>query len=187
MKVNGQKLDNTKAIYGPEVIRRGKTLIGFYAQPVWSYDSFYELCPKPEPPPSAFSREGKKHDFKNPIYLENLERHGRQLWGYYILTSLEPSKLDLSEHGVNIDDPETWDKVEEALVHSKTNPDGLSHYEFKKVMNLVEEANMLDAEKLETNLESFLLGAARQEEPGDNFPIGEPESSLSGELVKDGA
>ena len=187
MQINGNTLDNTDAIYGPVIIRRGKKLHGFYAQPVWSYDSFHAACPTPEAPVSAFGKGGKKqHDVKNPIYLEALKKYGRQQWGYLVLVSLQPTKLDLSKQGVSLDDPETWHKVEDALTYSESNPNGLSHYEFKQVMDLIEEANLLDPEKMETNLESFLLEAARQAEPGDNSQNGEAGNTACGERVKDG-
>lgn len=188
MKLNGQQFDNEDAIYGPVVIRRGKKLHGFYASPVWSYDLFHKLCPEPEPPVSAYGQDGKKkHDVKNPIYLEALSRYGRQLWGFMVLTSLIPAKLDLSEHGVSIDDPNTWDKVEEALRHDEEkNPQGLSHYEFKQVMDLVDEANLLDPTKLESNLQSFLAEEVRQEEPGKNSLGSDQENSSFGELANGG-
>ena len=195
MKVDGQDFDNTEAIYGPIVVRRGKKLFAFYAQPVWSYDPFHAICPTPEPPVSAFGKGGKKkHDFKNPIYLEELNRYGRQQWGFMVLSSLVPSNLDLSEQGtpekpirVSLDDPETWDKVEQALTYNaETNPKGLSHFEFKKVMDMIDEANLLDDDKMEANIESFFLEAARQEEPGNDSPNGGPESSSFGAPAKDG-
>ncbi len=189
MKIDGQEFNNTDAIYGPVIIQRGKKLHGWYAQPVWSYDAFHAVCSRPEPPVSAFGKGGKKqHDPKNPLYLEALAKYGRQLWGYMVLVSLQPTKLDLSDQGVSLDDPETWHKVEDALTYDKdTNPSGLSHYEFKEVLDLVHEANLLDSAKLETNLESFLAEAARQEEPGEVSRDGDQENSPSGEPANDGA
>ena len=188
MKLDGQTVDNEEAIEGPVVIQRGKKFFAFYASPVWSFDPFHERVPKPEPPPSAWGKGGKKqYDWKNPVYLEELQRYGRQQWGYLVLTSLLPSNLDLTDQGVDYEDPETWDKVEAALTYdAETNPQGLSHFEFKKVMDLVDGANLLNSEKVEANLESFFQQVARQEEPGESSPNGEPESSPSGERAKDG-
>lgn len=188
MKIAGQTLANEEAIYGPVVIRRGEKLHGFYAQPVWSYDPFHAVYPQPEPPVSAFGKSGKKqHDTKNPIYLEAMGKYGKAYWGYMALTSLKPSKLDFSDQGIEEDDPNTWHKVEDALRYdAETNPNGLSVYEFQQIMELINEANGMDPAKLETNLESFLLEAARQEDPGPSIPSGEAESTPSGERVNGG-
>lgn len=189
MKIAGQNFTNDDAVYGPVVIRRGDKLHGFYAQPVWSYAPFHAAYPKPEPPVSAFGKGGKKkHDDKNPLYLEAMGKYGLAYWGFMALTSLKPSNLDFSDQGIDEDDPETWHKVEAAMRYdAETNPDGLSFYEFQQVMDLINEANGLDAAKLETNLESFLAEVARLEKPGEAIQNGEVENTPSGKLASDGA
>lgn len=159
MKINGKQFSNDNAIFGPVVIKRGDDEFAFFAQPVWNYIEFDAICPRPTAPVTGWNpSSGKKEaDPKSPVYKEAMQKYGRQRWGYHILKSLEPSKLDLSEHGVNIDDPDSLVNVEEALQYNKEkNPNGLGEYEFLEVMRLVDEANCLDAEKLEENKQSFL-------------------------------
>jgi hypothetical protein len=184
MKINGVQVDNQEAIFGPFVIVRGDKKFGIYASPVWSFDEFDELCPIPDPPMTGWNaKTGKKEaDPRSAAYKEMIANYGRKKWGYLVLKSLEPSKLDLTEYGISLADPESWLKVEEAL----TGPAGLSFYEYEQVMKLVDEANSLDSEKLEVNRESFLLEVAQAATSSKSSHNGEPSSSQSGQLVNGG-
>ncbi len=151
MKVDGEKFDNSKAIIGPHVIRRGDKLYGFYAEPIWSRDDFDARMPVPENSTeygTVFTKEGKRPDPDSQQYKEILKAYNRAYWGWMILTSLAPSKIKFDD--VSIDDPGTWINVEKALRAQ------LGHYEASAVFVLVEEANSIDSEKLAANLESFL-------------------------------
>jgi len=166
MKIDGKQFSNDNAIFGPVVIKRGKEEFAFFAQPVWDYVEFDAMCPRPTAPVTGWNpTTGKKEaDPKSPVYREAVKKYGLQRWGYLVLKSLEPSKLDLSDMGVSIDDPESLVKVEEALTYNKeTNPNGLGEYELLEIMRIVDEANCLDAEKLEENRQSFLERMACQD------------------------
>jgi hypothetical protein len=116
---------------------------------------FNRLCPHPEPNAVVFTKTGKKPNYNDAQYKADVIRYGKQRWGYTILKTLAPSNLTFD--GISIDDPETWDLVEPRLMEE------LGHFEFGKVMALVDEANSLDAEKLEANLESFFLQLAKEQ------------------------
>lgn len=180
MKIDGQEVNNDDAIIGPVVIVRGEKKFGFYACPVWDFEEFNDLCPHPEPPVTSWNaKTGKQErDPKSPAYVQAVSDYGDKRWGYILLKSLEPSKLELP--GIDIEDPETWANVESAL--RKT----LSHFEFGQVIKLVEEANSIDAEAMERNKESFLAEAAAKA-ARDLYPNGEPTSSQSGKPANAGA
>jgi hypothetical protein len=188
MKINGEDINNEEALFGPVVIVRGDKKFGFWATPVGSFEEFDLLYPMPDVPVTGWNaKTGKKEaDPKNPAYKEAIEKRQAARWGFLVLKSLEPSNLDLSDQGVSIDDPETWHKVEDALRYSEANPGGLPHFEYGQVMRLVDEANTLDAERMEANRESFLSEMGRSQVDGPTSPSGEASSSQSGQLVNAG-
>lgn len=178
MKVGGVDSEKCEAIFGPLPFKRmvdGKeTYMTFFAEPVWNMEEFDQLCPPPENKSGAFTKGGWKTDPEAPAYLDALAVYGRQRWSYMIIKSLAPSNIEWSE--VDLKNPKTWPKVEEELKRS------LSHFEFAKVLALVEEANALDSAKLEENAKSFFQMRDHQvaEEASQNI---EQESSASGELA----
>jgi hypothetical protein len=163
MKSNGKSLRDN-AIFGPLTFKRKDELITFFAQPVWDYKEFDRLCPLPENTSYAFirnerGRAEKVIDKDSSDYKALLEGYDNQKWGYYIIKSLEPSfapQGSLEWDKVSPTDPKTWGFVEEELRGS------LAFYEFTKVMNLVDEANALNAAKLEENAESFFHQEAKK-------------------------
>ena len=188
MKIDGQEVKGDEAIYGPFVIERGGKKFGFFAKPIGDFAEFDRLCPAPEPPMTGWNpKTGKQeHDPKSPAFRQVMMEHSRKKWGWIVLKSLEPTNLDLSDHGISLEDPDSWGRVEEALRWSESNPDGLPHYEFAQVMELVDEANALSADRLEANRESFLLERARQQSAGQSFQNSEASSSKSGQHASDG-
>lgn len=177
MKVGGVSTEKENALFGPLTFKRGKQFLAFYAQPVWDMDEFDELLPAPKNEKMRFSREnGKEPDPKNPVWREAMARYSLQRWGYVVLKSLEPSNIEWE--GVSIEDPETWDKVEEVL------QEHLGVYEFSKVMSLVDEANGIDQAKLEANQQTFFqLEAAKAEQ--SQCQKGGAENSSSPALASD--
>lgn len=156
MKVGGVENDKGAALTEPYVVRRGTLpngeprLLAFIAQPVWSLDDFRERCPIPEIPPSCvvYKPDGRKVSNPNdPQYVLLLEEHNRKQWGYTILKSLEPSRIEFD--GVSLDDPDTWGNVELELRGE------LGHFEFGRVMTLIDEANNIDLDMLEENRQTF--------------------------------
>jgi hypothetical protein len=163
MKSKGKNL-REDAIFGPLSFKRKDELVTFFAQPVWDYKEFDELCPKPVNTAVAFVRNErgkavKQVDPDAPEYKVALSGYDEQRWGYYVIKSLEPcfkphGELEWEE--VNPKKPLTWGLVEKELRSS------LSFYEFTKVMSLIDEANALDAAKLEENAESFFRKQAEE-------------------------
>lgn len=175
MKVNGVELTR-EVLFGPITFKRGDSFVAFYAQPVWDLDEFYLACPVPKNDFVRFEKGGKVADPDHPAYREKLAQWHRKRWGYVTLKTLEPSNIEFDN--ISLDDPETWVNVEAEL---KAN---LGLYEFAQVSSLVDEANALDAEKLEENAKSFfqqresaLSAKADQKD--------EAENSKPSELAKD--
>lgn len=168
MKVNGQKLDKKAAIFPdpdkPLTFKRGKSFIAFLAQPVWDFDEFDEMVPAPVNKKMRFNKNapgGKEPDPNNPVYKDAMAKYATQRWGYMVLKTLEPSP-NIEWETVSLDDPKTWDKVEDELRAT------LANFEFGKVMRLVDEANALDDDKLEENAESFFQGQLAKEADAEN-------------------
>lgn len=181
MKVNGVEAKREDAVYGPVSFQRGidedgnPVYLDFLAVPLWDRKEFDELCPAPTPPVKGYKPDGSKtYDEEAPDHLAKKRARSAKWWGYLVLTSLAPSNIEWES--VSIDDPDTWDKVEDEL----GPPNGiLSYYEFGKVMDLVNQANALDQAKLEANLQSFWqrrAGSAQQ----SNSQDGGPKSSSDG-------
>jgi hypothetical protein len=174
MKVNGKTFSNENAVFGPFIVKRGEDEFAFYAQPVWDYVDFDEICPRPQAAVTGWNpKTGEKQaNPRSKAHKADLKEYGLKRWGYYILKALEPSKLDLSEHGVDLEDPDTYVHVEAALTYDrKTNPNGLGFYEMVELTSLIEEANCMDAEKLEQNKQSFL---EKQASPDTSSACGKP-------------
>jgi hypothetical protein len=174
MKVDGVDGGSQDFVYGPLVFRRGpEKFLAFYAQPCWSLDEFHALCPLPENKHYVFTKRGKEKDNDSAVYKAELEKYYERRWGYVVMKTLEPSKIDWDT--VNPSDPASWANVVPEL--KKT----LSVYEYGLLANLINEANSLDQEKLEANLQSFFQLRAAHTSP--NGQSGEAVNSNSSELV----
>lgn len=185
MKIKGEQITDD-AIFGPVVIMRSGKKFGIYARPVWNFEDFDAAYPMPEPPPTGFNaKTGKREaDPNSAAYKGMIEAYGRARWGWMVWKSvLQPSEIELE--GISIEDPQSFERVEGLLKHSPENPGGLSHFEFQAVMQLFNEANMLDDEKMEANRESFLAEAAAGLHVYDS-PTVDPSSTQSGQLANDG-
>jgi len=159
MKVNGVDFKKEDAIFGPLPIQRGGVLHGFFAQPVWSMVPFYEVCPRPQPGPTeiVFTNKGNAPDFEHADFVKRLDAWKMKKWGWMTLTALAPSNITFDD--VSLDDPDTWGNVEKAL------SDEFGHFEFQRLMDLVDEAQVLDDEKLAVNRETFLSQSRESESP----------------------
>jgi hypothetical protein len=148
LRVNG--VENVKDIsYGPLCFKRGDDFLTFTAVPVWSMEDFDRLNPVPENDNYFFGPDGKKtKDYDCSAWKDTEAEYWRRRWGYVILKSLEPSKIEID--GISIDDPATWGNVESALKSE------LTEYEFQHLMGLVDEANALDQRKLDANVATFM-------------------------------
>jgi hypothetical protein len=138
-----------------------KHVFGIYAKPVWDYHKFNRLYPLPDAPvggwsPKSETKGEKTRDFKNPQYLQDLETYDEAREGWTLLESIsKASNLELD--GISLDDPTTWPNILDAMKGGAEGETGLlSHFEYNKVIALVDEACGIDDFKLAENRKSFL-------------------------------
>jgi hypothetical protein len=164
-------------VYGPVVFQRPGGLVGFYAQPCWNFDEFNEHYPQPVPASVVYTPAGQKPDYKDPQYLQDCDKRDVARYGFMLAESLAPSNIVWDS--LDVDDYKTFANVPDELRQS------LSHVEHAAVMRLVDEANALDADKLEALSSRFLQLRERSENPNLSHDSGQ-ESSQSGGLASDG-
>lgn len=133
------------------------------AEPVWTFDEFNKLYPKPTPPTSGWSSttKEKQHDFKDAQYLQDIETYSLAREGWALMTSLAPSNIEidiLDDDGeptgdiIDMKQPTTWSKIKVGL------QDMFSFYEYNHIIDLIDEACGINEEKIAENRESFLSG-----------------------------
>lgn len=167
MKVAGQSLNKESAIYGPLIFKRQvkneetgelepKEIV-FWAKPVWDYDEFKKLCPKPENTHGSFQKGGFQKDDDHPEWKDQIRLWiDKRAW-YQVIKTLEPSFKplgDLEWEKVNLQDHKTWRHVDDELLEL------LPLQEFNLVLDLIAEANTLDKRKLEERAETFFARLA---------------------------
>lgn len=179
MKINGKKLNNEGHKTDPYPIVRNieeevevdildddgkptgetttelqmvKRVYYIIAEPVWTFETFNTLYPKPTPPVGGWSPSTKEKelDFKDAQYLQDIETYVLAREGWALITSLAPSNIELD--GVDMEQPKTWSKIKEGL------QDMFSFYEYNHVIDLIDEACGINEEKIAVNRESFLSG-----------------------------
>lgn len=134
---------------GPILVPGKKTVIyGIYTQPIWDYKEFNTLCPAPIPQVTGFSKKGNEADPRSPEHLSAIETHNAQRAGYTLLKALEPSQLELD--GTSLSEPATWANAETALKEM------FSHFEYNRIIGMIDQACGIDADKLTENRASFL-------------------------------
>ena len=149
MKIGGIEL-KAPSVTGPLVLKRGEEFIAFWFQPVLAMDEFDALCP--EPNPREFGRltpQGWEPDPEDQGYLQQLAEYKARRWQYIVLKTLAVN--DIEWDGVKLSDPRTWHLVETELRAA------LGVFEFSKLINEVQAANLLDSKVLERNKESFFM------------------------------
>jgi hypothetical protein len=124
--------------------------IPFRARAVSISKEFNEKVPMPVAP-MLQTKDGNKHDFKDPAYKAALQRRDEQRFALMCLRSLEPSNIEWET--VDIDDPGTWLNWDVELKAA-----GISDVEGQRIINLVMAANSLDEKKVEEARQAFLLG-----------------------------
>ena len=133
----------------PLVLRRGEDFLVFRFRGLANLDEFNALVPDPDPKQFGYmTPQGWKHNPKDSAYLDQVKRKTELRWLYTILVTLEPSDIQWSE--VRRDQPDSWRKIEPELRQI------LSWQEINRLIEKVEEANVLSPEALEANLQSFL-------------------------------
>jgi hypothetical protein len=146
MKINGRDIKATgiRSLVLPA--DDGEEPIVLYAQPIVSFDEFHKLCEEPKPG-QRYTPHGVEEDRQAPAYLEAMTHYRAQRWGYILLKSLEPSNIEWEK--VNPHDSITWPNVEKEIYAT------FGHYAGVRVIELVEQANCLDAAKLEEARKAF--------------------------------
>lgn len=146
-------------IGGEDVTRRGQLdplvferdngqLIAFIIKPVYDLDEFEALCPEPDPSKfGALTPKGWAPDPEAPELLDLRRLYNKRRWAYLVIKSLEPSNIEWEK--VKLSDPQTWQFWEEELRAV------LSYTEYGVLMRLIDQANTLDAGKLEENRQTF--------------------------------
>lgn len=151
MKVGGIQATKEQALYGPLCFKRmqgeKEVFLTFYARPVWDFDEFRALVPKPENSYGAYVKGGWQTDDNHPAYLDELNQYVKLRSWYITLKSLEPSQIEWEK--VRPNDPKTWKHIDDEISGL------LSVFEAIELRNLVNEANALDDSKLEENRQTF--------------------------------
>ena len=171
MKIGGKEV---KSSWEPDpiVFSRGRDengapiLLAFKARGIRNYDEFDELCPMPSPKTGYLTKDGWQTDDKSPRYRDELKQWREKRFAYYVIKSLEPSGIEWDR--VRLTTPETWKYYDEELRGV------LNEIELAKVHNLIDEANSLNAAKLEENRQTFFQ---QQEESGTT--LGPPSEAAS--------
>lgn len=180
MKVNGV---NAKSAWEPEplVFSRGTDengepiFIVIRAKGIKNFKEFNTLCPEPENKSGYLTKDGWQTDPEAPAYLAELEQWRLMRSCWIIIKTLEPSNIEWEK--VKLAKPKTWVYADEEL------EEAFNFAEYNRIKMLIQEANSLNADKLEENRQTFFQRErAKQlskiEQVG---PPSDPENSKSGE------
>ena len=155
MKINGKQLSEVnKEIV---VIPRQSGDIVFTCSAVLDYDEFEKIHPEPKPP--YIRRPGEKDavpDLTDKEYQDKLQDRGRLKMNWMFLKSLLATP-GLEFETVKLNDPKTWDKLDEELMKS-----GFSLVERTQIMQGVMRANSLDFDYIEKARARFFASQAAQ-------------------------
>lgn len=181
MKIGGVQVQRGGELPPLIFFRPGGVQIVIIAQPVHDLDEFHALVPRPTP--DAFrvmDRSGEwKADLTHPGYQDLVKAYRRKKQAYIVLKTLEPSKIEWET--VDMADPETWSNfnAEIGKVFSFTEIDAIT--------DLVEEANSVNAEKMEAAREAFFRARAAAALPASalHSPTSDQASTLSGAPAND--
>lgn len=170
MKIGGVEAKKSGPL-PPLVLKGGRAEeLVFYAEPVHDLEEFNVLCPKPDV--SKFGMFGAGGNWEanpaDPRYIDAIEHWYKLRWAYIVIKSLTPSKIEWSK--VELRKPETWLQYKHELA------DVLSYNEYGLLIGLINEANALDAEKLEENRATFFQKLAKRD-PAPNGQSGEAVST----------
>lgn len=151
-----------KKIQGPLVetivIPRPEEDIVFKCKAILDFSEFDKLIPVPEAP--LKTEKGKKpfKDMEDTEYLDALKKRGMKRFTWIILQSLSATDGLIFET-VNMQDPETWMKLEDELKDS-----GFSPTEVAMIFNGVTAANGMDEDKYKEARERFFIAEKQAKE-----------------------
>lgn len=166
MKLGTADLHYTKPYEFPIV--RGENVFFLKLLPVPKLKDFEKVMQQPKPPKRT-DRKGTYANLKDPVYLERMKEYNETFSNWLILQSLRPTE-DLVWEKVNLDDPSTYNLVQEELTEA-----GLTEAEIVRLVQKITELHGLDEEKIEQAKESFLRARENQlQEPDsrDSEPTG---------------
>jgi len=141
MKIKGQDLrqPNTETLVLPR--EDGEIVLKF--QSVLDTDEFDKQFPSPEPP--YIRRPGDKGatpDFEDKVYKAKMEEYGQMKTKWMFLKSVQATE-GLEWEIVKLNDPKTWDKVDEELKQA-----GFNQFEIARIYQAMMRVNALDEEYL---------------------------------------
>lgn len=150
MKVNGVEANKLHTV--ALVLPRGADApLVFYAEALPDLTEFDKLCPLPVAA-QTYTPKGITYNTTAPDYVAALKLYNERRWGYVMMRSLRPSNIEWDT--VNAHDCETWTQVEPELRKA------VSYFEYGKIVDMVEEANALNATKLIEARDDFFRKAA---------------------------
>ena len=175
MKINGQDIKGKNLV--TVFIPRENGGYEFVCQPV-DLDEFEKFCPVPMPP--MITRPGKmpQPDFTDKKYKAAIEEQGQKRVAFMVVNSLLATS-GFSWDTVVLDDPNTWQNYQQEFKNAD-----LSNVEVNRIINAIFQANSLDDNHIRAAHEHF-LASKRLQEVSALFRQEEPETSPSGEPVKD--
>jgi|2_EtaG_2_1085320.scaffolds.fasta_scaffold00029_3 hypothetical protein len=177
MKLQGKTIQPPKPLTIP-VFRDGKNL-GLLAGPVLSFQSFTDMCPKPEPPASYDVKTGTKEQLKeDPAFLKSLDIWADRKTNWMVLTSLSSSP-DLVWDTVDMEKPETWKNFREEMESC------FSAQEVDIIISCVFDANVPTEKRGEEASDLFTDTSTEMDQEVSESPTEEQNSIPSGEPVSD--
>lgn len=180
MKIKGKKIDNP---YEEVVVfpRGTSDPLVFTVRAVLDEKAFFQLCPSPVPPRTAMA--GQITASGQPLYTENVEHpdfkkaaaeHWTRRQNWRKIQSLMATE-GLEFEMVKLDDPMTWQLLEDELKSAKLTFDERWH-----LFRTIEAVNGMSTEKLDSARESFLQKRAA-EASASTFRAAAPIAMPSGE------
>jgi len=142
------------------------------------YTKFDQMCPKPPIPISMNPKGEKWQNPENPTYQKKIEEWGTKRMGYMMIKSLMATP-DLHFDTVDIQNPDTYDKLEDELTDAGFSVLEIGHL-FSKIMQICG----LDQKKIEQATQDFLAMMGSTQEPISS-PSTEQVVTQSGEPAKD--
>jgi len=178
MKSVGGVTAEKHGVLPPLVLANGRAKpLAFFVRGIDSYDEFNGLVARPKPAQGMYKKDvGWVADEKSPAYRDQLNEYSKLRGAWTVIKSLEPSNIEWTAVDPKV--PATWKGVH-AELQSK-----LSENEYILLLDKIEEANCLSAEKLQENLETFFRereaaarSASSQATEAASTPSGEPASA----------
>jgi len=147
LKIGGLEMKGPKEVL--IVIPRDDHDIPFKFIAVNDDSEFHKICPEPTPPMAIKPGEGKVAKYDDPGYKAALGLYAEQRESWYVLKSLEPSKIEWLT--IRMDDPKSWVNWRTELKEA-----GFSVMEIQLIYSKFLEANMVTEQMLWQARERFL-------------------------------